>query len=51
MNSDIYWIDSQLAISARPRGGDWLAGEVAHWAEAGVDVVGFARTDDGSSAC
>ncbi|MGO4882581.1 MAG: protein-tyrosine phosphatase family protein [Bryobacteraceae bacterium] len=29
----------RLAISARPRGGDWLADEVRGWRTAGVDAV------------
>ena len=40
---DVYWIEGpwpgKLAILARPRGGDWLGGEVEGWKEAGVDVV------------
>jgi len=29
----------QLAISARPRGGDWLQEEVLAWRRAGIDVI------------
>jgi protein-tyrosine phosphatase len=29
----------QLAISARPRGGDWLEQEMRAWRRAGIDVV------------
>lgn len=40
---EIYWIEGpwagNLAILARPRGGDWLEGEVKGWREAGVNVV------------
>jgi|ERR1044071_6112807 protein-tyrosine phosphatase len=40
---DIYWIQGpwrgKLAIIARPRGGDWLEGEVEGWKEAGLNVV------------
>lgn len=43
MNPKLYWIDAQfpgkLAISARPRGGDWLEEEIEGWRKAGVDVV------------
>ena len=44
MNKQVYWIPGppwmdQLAILARPRGGDWLAGDIAAWKEAGIDVV------------
>jgi protein-tyrosine phosphatase len=39
----IYWIETpgagRLAVSARPRGGDWLADEVEGWRDAGVNVV------------
>jgi len=39
----LYWIDSpgkgRIAISARPRGGDWLEDEVKGLQEAGVDVL------------
>ena len=43
MNPKLYWIDGpwpgKLAISARPRGGDWLEDEVSGWRRAGVDAV------------
>jgi protein-tyrosine phosphatase len=39
----LYWIASptggRLSISARPRGGDWLADEIEGWREQGVDVI------------
>lgn len=39
----LYWIDTpgpgRLAVSARPRGGDWLEDEVAGWRAAGIDLV------------
>jgi len=39
----LYWIDGpwvgRLAIAARPRGGDWLADEMAALRSAGVDVL------------
>lgn len=39
----LYWIDHpaghRLAIMARPRAGDWLEDEIAHWRNAGVDLV------------
>lgn len=39
----LYWIENagggRLAISARPRGGDWLEDEVEGWRQQGVDVV------------
>ncbi len=43
MLSEIYWISTnttpELAIMARPRAGDWLEDEVAHWKRSGVEVV------------
>ena len=43
MPSDLYWIDTgtrrRLAIMARPRSGDWLEDEVAHWQRSGVGIV------------
>jgi protein-tyrosine phosphatase len=43
MNPKLYWIDGpwsgRLAISARPRGGDWLEDEISGWISAGVDAV------------
>ena len=42
-NPKLYWIKSpgtgRLAISARPRGGEWLEDEVEGWREQGVDVL------------
>src|SRR5208282_1216498 len=39
----LYWTEGpwpgKLALAARPRGGDWLADEVAAWRGAGVDTV------------
>lgn len=43
MFTDIHWIQNelgiQLAIAARPRAGDWLEDEIAHWARSGVQHV------------
>jgi protein-tyrosine phosphatase len=43
MHSELYWIDTgcalKLAIMARPRAGDWLEDEVAHWKRSGVEIV------------
>jgi protein-tyrosine phosphatase len=43
MGPKLYWIDvspgGRLAISARPRGGDWLEDEIEGWRKAGVNVV------------
>lgn len=39
----LHWIDwkwpGRLAISARPRGGDWLEDEIVGWRAAGIDTV------------
>ncbi len=41
--TELHWIDGpwpgKLALSARPRGGDWLEDEVAAWQCAGVNSV------------
>jgi protein-tyrosine phosphatase len=46
----LYWIDGpwpgRLAVSPRPRGGDWLEDEVAGWRTAGVDVVASLLTPE-----
>jgi len=46
----LYWTDGpwtgKLALAARPRGGDWLADEVAGWHEAGVATVLSLLTPD-----
>jgi protein-tyrosine phosphatase len=43
LDPKLYWIANsspgRLAISARPRGGDWLEDEIAGWRKPGVDVV------------
>jgi len=43
MHSELYWIETastlRLAIAARPRAGDWLADEVAHWKRSGAGIV------------
>lgn len=49
MISEIYWIENfpnfRIGTMARPRGGDWLEGEVASWKRAGIGVVASALTD------
>jgi len=43
MPTKLYWLDEawpgRIALSARPRGGDWLADEVADWKRAGIGSV------------
>jgi protein-tyrosine phosphatase len=34
-----YWINTQLAIVPRPRGGDWLDDEMLALRQAGIDIV------------
>ncbi len=34
-----YWINEQLAIVPRPRGGDWLDDEMQALRDAGIDIV------------
>ena len=50
MRTKLYSIEGswqgKLAISPRPRGGDWLEDEVRGWRAAGVDVVVSLLTSD-----
>ncbi len=43
MAADVYWIRDieplRLAIMPRPRGGDWLADEIADWKRSGITHV------------
>ena len=43
MTPDLFWIPGpwpgRLAITNRPRGGDWLEDEIRGWRDAGVEVV------------
>jgi protein-tyrosine phosphatase len=43
MPTKLYWLDEawpgRIALSARPRGGDWLAEEVSHWKRSGIGIV------------
>ena len=43
MGTELHWVDGpwtgKLALSARPRGGDWLGDEMAAWRRAGIDTV------------
>jgi len=50
MRKDIYWLDEswpgKLAVSARPRGGDWLKDDVASWSRSHVNAVISLLTPD-----
>jgi protein-tyrosine phosphatase len=43
MPDNLFWIrassSGRLAVAPRPRGGDWLADDIATWRRMGVDVV------------
>lgn len=43
MRKELYWLreswPGKLAMSPRPRGGDWLKDDIAKWKEAGIDAV------------
>jgi hypothetical protein len=50
MRTKIYWIEGpwpgRLAISSRPRGGDWLEDEVRAWQQAGIETIVSLLTKD-----
>jgi len=54
MYTELYWIEGpwagRLAISARPRGGDWLEDELKRWRRAGLDIVVSLLTPDEEEA-
>jgi len=43
MATTLYWVPGswkgKLALSARPRGGDWLEDEIRDWQHAGINLV------------
>jgi protein-tyrosine phosphatase len=39
MLAEPYWINTQIAIIPRPRGGDWLDDEMVALSDAGIDIV------------
>lgn len=43
MSTKLHWVDGpwpgRLALSSRPRGGDWLGDEIASWQRAAIDTV------------
>jgi protein-tyrosine phosphatase len=50
MRKELYWLEEswpgKLAMSARPRGGEWLKDDIAKWREAGIDAVLSLLTTD-----
>lgn len=50
MSTELYRIDGpwpgKLAISACPRGGDWLEDELKRWRDAGFDLIVLPLTPD-----
>jgi len=50
MWTELHWVDGpwpgKLAMSARPRGGDWLEDELSSWRRAGVNTVVSLLTSD-----
>lgn len=50
MRKELYWLNEswpgKLAMSARPRGGDWLKIDIAKWKEASIDAVLTLLTTD-----
>jgi protein-tyrosine phosphatase len=50
MRKELHWLDEswpgKLAVSARPRGGDWLKDDIAKWKQAGIDAVLSLLTSD-----
>lgn len=45
MAAGIYWVGENLAILARPRGGDWLSDEACSWRANGIMVVASLLTE------
>jgi protein-tyrosine phosphatase len=39
MKTELYWIETDLALLMRPRGGDWLSDEIQDWKRDGLDVI------------
>jgi hypothetical protein len=53
MRKELYWIDGvwpgKLGLAARPRGGDWLAGDIQGWKRSGVNAVLSLLTEEEES--
>jgi protein-tyrosine phosphatase len=39
MKTELYWIEDDVAILLRPRGGDWLSDEILDWKRDGLNVI------------
>ncbi len=39
MKTELYWIESDVALLLRPRGGDWLRDEIRDWKRAGLNAI------------
>ena len=54
MSTELHWIKGpwpgRLALSARPRGGDWLEDEVSGWKRSGVNLILSLLTADEEQA-
>ena len=50
MHKELYWIEGhwrgRLAVGPRPRGEDWLKGDIANWKRAGINAVLSLLTPD-----
>lgn len=50
MLTELHWLEGpwrgKVALAARPRGGDWLADEMADWKRAGIQAVLSLLTPD-----
>ncbi len=50
MRTNLYWVEGaypgRVAVSPRPRGGDWLEDEILAWSRAGIDAVVSLLTPD-----
>jgi protein-tyrosine phosphatase len=50
MRKELYWLDGQwpgkLAVGPRPRGGEWLKGDIANWKLANIGAVLSLLTPD-----
>jgi hypothetical protein len=54
MWTNLHWVNGpwpgRLALASRPRGGEWLPDEMAHWRQSGIDTVVSLLTAEEESA-